>query len=625
MVGKKVSGVAGKIYLALICLFLYMPILTLVVLSFNATKTRGRFAGFSLRWYRSLFQDQSILHALFTTLLIALISALAATVFGTIVAFAMNHMKKWKKTTLMSLTNIPMLNADIVTGISLMLLFIAVNYTMGFSSVLIAHITFNLPFVVLSVAPRLGSMNTSAFEAAQDLGAPKAYAFWKVIFPDIMPNILTGFLLSFTMSVDDFVITHFTKGVGIDTLSTMIYTEQKKGIRPEIYSLSTLMFVTIFVLLILYTLHKSHAEKIKSRASSRMEAASRWISLSLVPVVFLVVLFGYYSTKTTSTGSLKVYNWGEYMDPQVLELFEKETGISVTYDEYETNESMYPIIAKGAADYDLICPSDYMIQKMSDEGLLEPINWSRIPNAKNIDDQYFEFARGYDENNTYSMPYLWGTVGILYNKKMVKGPIDSWGVLWDTRYQDDILMQKSVRDAFGVALKYLGYSLNTTDEAQLDEAKQKLLEQKHSGVVQAYVVDEVRDKMIAGEAAMGVIYSGEALTCMEENEDLAYVIPKEGSNLWMDNFAIVKGAKNKENAEKFLNFLCRPEIMKMNFEYITYSVPSSKARELLPDEYKNSTIAFPALDSLKNCEVLKYVGKDGDSLYNQKWKEIMSE
>lgn len=625
MVKKKISDVAGRIYLALIFLFLYMPILTLVVLSFNATKTRGRFAGFSLRWYRSLFQDQSILHALFTTLLIALIAALAATVFGTIVAFAMNHMKKWKKTTLMSLTNIPMLNADIVTGISLMLLFIAVNYTMGFSSVLIAHITFNLPFVILSVAPRLGSINTSAFEAAQDLGASRAYAFWKVIFPDIMPNILTGFLLSFTMSVDDFVITHFTKGVGIDTLSTMIYTEQKKGIRPEIYSLSTLMFVTIFVLLILYTLHKSHVAKIKSRSSSRREAASRWISLSLVPVVFLVVLFGYHSTKTTSTGSLKVYNWGEYMDPQVLELFEKETGISVTYDEYETNESMYPIIAKGAADYDLICPSDYMIQKMSEEGLLEPINWSRIPNAKNIDDKYFEFARGYDENNTYSMPYLWGTVGILYNKKMVKGPIDSWGVLWDTRYQDDILMQKSVRDAFGVALKYLGYSLNTTDEAQLDEAKQKLLEQKHSGVVQAYVVDEVRDKMIAGEAAMGVIYSGEALTCMEENEDLAYVIPKEGSNLWMDNFAIVKGAKNKENAEKFLNFLCRPEIMKMNFEYITYSVPSSKAQELLPDEYKNSTIAFPALDSLKNCEVLKYIGKDGDSLYNQKWKEIMSE
>lgn len=217
---------------------------------------------------------------------------------------------------------------------------------------------------------------------------------------------------------------------------------------------------------------------------------------------FWVVLFGYYSTKTTSTGSLKVYNWGEYMDPQVLELFEKETGISVTYDEYETNEPVSIIGQRGSR-----LRSDLSIglydTEMSDEGLLEPINWSRIPNAKNIDDQYFEFARGYDENNTYSMPYLWGTVGILYNKKMVKGPIDSWGVLWDTRYQDDILMQKSVRDAFGVALKYLGYSLNTTDEAQLDEAKQKLLEQKHSGVVQAYVVDEVRDKMIGGRGGHG--------------------------------------------------------------------------------------------------------------------------
>ena len=212
MVGKKVSGVAGKIYLALICLFLYMPILTLVVLSFNATKTRGRFAGFSLRWYRSLFQDQSILHALFTTLLIALISALAATVFGTIVAFAMNHMKKWKKTTLMSLTNIPMLNADIVTGISLMLLFIAVNYTMGFSSVLIAHITFNLPFVILSVAPRLGSMNTSAFEAAQDLGASTTQTLFRVLIPMSVPGISTGITMVFVPAVSTFVISRMLGG-----------------------------------------------------------------------------------------------------------------------------------------------------------------------------------------------------------------------------------------------------------------------------------------------------------------------------------------------------------------------------------------------------------------------------
>ncbi len=252
MVKKKISRFGGKLYMALIFIFLYAPIATLIVLSFNESRFRGRWKGFSLKWYGRLFQDGDIMNALMTTLILALLSALIATVFGTFVSFAMNRMKKMPKTILMSITNIPMLNADIVTGISLMLLFIALNYKMGFSSVLLAHITFNLPFVILSVLPRLRQMNNSAYEAALDLGASKPYAFWKVILPDIMPGVLTGFLLSFTMSLDDFVITHFTKGVGVDTLSTMIYTEQKKGIRPEIYALSTILFVTVFVLLLLY-------------------------------------------------------------------------------------------------------------------------------------------------------------------------------------------------------------------------------------------------------------------------------------------------------------------------------------------------------------------------------------
>lgn len=252
MVKKKISRLGGKLYMGFIFMFLYAPIVTLIVLSFNESRFRGRWKGFSLKWYERLFQDEQIMNALVTTLVLALVSALVATVFGTLVSFAMNHMKKLPKVLLMSVTNIPMLNADIVTGISLMLLFIALNIKMGFSSVLLAHITFNLPFVILSVLPRLRQLNVSAYEAALDLGASRPYAFWKVILPDIMPGVLTGFLLSFTMSLDDFVITHFTKGVGVDTLSTMIYTEQKKGIRPEIYALSTIMFVTVFVLLLLY-------------------------------------------------------------------------------------------------------------------------------------------------------------------------------------------------------------------------------------------------------------------------------------------------------------------------------------------------------------------------------------
>lgn len=326
-----------------------------------------------------------------------------------------------------------------------------------------------------------------------------------------------------------------------------------------------------------------------------------------------------------SAGELYVYNYGKYFDPDALAQFEEETGIKVTYDEYETNEVMYPIIANGAAQYDLVCPSDYMVQRMISEGMLEKINFDNVPNIKYVDQVYQDAAKGFDSANEYSVPYLWGTVGILYNKTMVKEPVDSWGILWDTKYKDNILMQKSVRDAFGITLKYLGYSLNSTDEKELEEAKQKLIQQKQSGVVQAYVVDEVRDKMIGNEAAIGVIYSGEALTCQSENPDLEYVIPKEGSNLWIDAWVIPKGAKNKENAEKFLDFLCRPEIAKMNFDYITYSIPNSEGRKLIEEEeYRNSTIAFPELASLTNCETLQYLGPDVDDIYNQKWKEVMS-
>lgn len=625
MVRERLLRTTGKLYMALIFLFLYAPIITLIVLSFNESKTRGKWGGFSVKWYIRLFQDEAIMGALFTTLILALLSALIATLFGTLVAFAINRMKKLPKTVLMSVTNIPMLNADIVTGISLMLLFIAIDYTMGFSSVLLAHITFNLPYVIISVLPRLRQINDSTYEAALDLGASKMYAFWKVILPDIMLGVLTGFLLSFTMSLDDFVITHFTKGVGVDTLSTLIYTEQKKGIRPEIYALSTILFVTVFVLLVLYNKKKDYTKKNFSLSSSRHKV-QKYAALTAVPAMIVLIVAGYHYWKPETSNKLNVYNCGEYMDPEVIAQFEEETGIDVTYDEYETNESMYPIIAKGAAEYDLVCPSDYMIERMKTEGLLEEINWDNIPNSKNIDKEYWEFAQSYDPGNRCSVPYFWGTVGILYNKTMVEGTIDSWGVLWDLKYQDNILMQKSVRDSFGITLKYLGYSLNSVEEEQLEQAKQKLLEQKRSGVVQAYVVDEVRDKMIAGEAAIGVIYSGEALTCQKSNPDLEYVIPKEGSNLWMDAWVIPKGAANKENAEKFLNFICRPKIMKKNFDYVTYSIPSSAARELIDEkEYRESDIVFPELHSLTTCEVFTYLGDEADQRYNAKWKEIMAE
>ncbi len=303
-------------------------------------------------------------------------------------------------------------------------------------------------------------------------------------------------------------------------------------------------------------------------------------------------------------------------------MFEEEYGIKVIYDEFETNESMYPKVESGAVAYDIACPSDYMISRMIQNGMLSEINYGNIPNAKkNIGAQYFEQSRGFDPENKYAIPYCWGTVGILYNRTMVEEPITCWEQLWDEKYADNILMQDSVRDAFMVAEKLNGHSMNTLDPAELEAAKNLLIEQKP--LVQAYVVDQVRDKMIGGEAAIGVIYSGEAIYTQKENPDLVYVIPEEGTNVWIDSWVILKNAPNKENAEKFINFMCREDIALMNFEYITYSTPNVAARELIEEEeIKNSEIAFPDLSQYGNLETYVYLGEDGDYLYNELWKEV---
>lgn len=240
-----------KIYIALIFIFLYSPIVTLIVLSFNSSKTRAKWGGFTFKWYLSLLSNEDIMQALYTTLVIALLSSVVATLIGTAACIGLNSMNKRSRSIIIGITNIPMLNADIVTGISLMLLFLSLKMRFGFGTILLSHITFNIPYVILSVMPRMNNLNHSTYEAARDLGASPVYAFYKVVVPDLLPGILSGFLLAFTMSLDDFIITHFTKGAGIDTLSTKIYTEVKKGIKPEMYALSTIIFVAVLILLLL--------------------------------------------------------------------------------------------------------------------------------------------------------------------------------------------------------------------------------------------------------------------------------------------------------------------------------------------------------------------------------------
>lgn len=329
-----------------------------------------------------------------------------------------------------------------------------------------------------------------------------------------------------------------------------------------------------------------------------------------------------------SAGELYVYNWGEYIDPDVVDMFEEETGIHVVYDMFETNEEMFPVIQAGGVVYDAVCPSDYMVQKMAENGLLAEINWDNVPNIAQIGDAYMEKARQFDPENKYAVPYTWGTVGILYNKNMLDelglAYPTSWADLWNPALKDEILMQDSVRDAFMVALKKDGHSLNSLEAGELDQAMADLIAQKP--LVQAYVVDQVRDKMIGGEAAVGVIYSGELLYVQDETEgtevDVDYVIPEEGTNLWIDAWVIPKNAKNKENAEKWLNFLCRPDIAKLNFEYITYATPNTGAYELLDEELQENKALFPDEKQLENCEVFHFMGDEAEAQYNDRWKVV---
>ena len=328
-----------------------------------------------------------------------------------------------------------------------------------------------------------------------------------------------------------------------------------------------------------------------------------------------------------SDNVVMVYNAGEYIDPEVPKLFEEETGIKVIYDTFETNEEMYPVIQAGGVVYDAVCPSDYMIEKMMQNHLLQEVDFNNVPNIKEIGKDYMKMCEQFDPGNKYVVPYTTGTVGILYNKKMLDDlgvPYPTkWADLWNPKLKGEILMQDSVRDAFMVALKKEGHSMNTVSDAELDEALQDLIKQKP--LVQAYVVDQVRDKMIGEEAAVGVIYSGEILYVQGELEgtdvEIDYAIPEEGTNVWFDGWVIPWNAKHKENAEKWMNFLCRPDIAAKNFEYITYPTPNVGALALLDKSYTENKAVFPDMkEVLKKGEVYTYLGEENEAKYNNRWK-----
>jgi len=335
--------------------------------------------------------------------------------------------------------------------------------------------------------------------------------------------------------------------------------------------------------------------------------------LSLILVCSLALIPG-----ASAEEVVNVYNWYDYMDERVFDMFTQETGIKVNKMYFTTNEDMMVQVRVSPGAYDLVFPSDYCVERMIAENLLAEINYDNVPNAKYTSEWLLN--PGYDPDNKYSVPFMWGTVGILYNTTMVEEPVESWGILWDETYADNIFMMDSIRDTMGITLKYLGYSLNTRDPKQLQEATQKLIAQKP--LVKAYGVDEIKDKMALGEAALAVMWSGDALYAMDQNEDLAYAVPMEGSNIWVDPMVIPATAKNKENAEKLIDFLCRPEIAQMNCEYIWYSSPNTGAIQMMGEEYTENLTINPTQDVIDRCEWFNDIPENFMTIYNALWSQV---
>ncbi|MEG0372276.1 MAG: extracellular solute-binding protein, partial [Clostridium sp.] len=452
-------------------------------------------------------------------------------------------------------------------------------------------------------------------EAALDLGATPLMAFKKVILPEIMPGILTGALLAFTMSLDDFVISFFTTGGGISNLSIQIYSMARVGVTPTINALSTLLFITVLGLLLLVNNRTGKEAKKVNKKKPNKKATI----IKIGTVVTIIAVFIGYSAFTAKSDKviLNVYNWGEYIDKTVIEGFEKEYGIKVNYETFATNEDMYVKIKSGGSSYDVAFPSDYMISKMANEGMIHELNMKNIPNYKYIDPILKN--QSFDESNKYSVPYTWGTVGIIYNKKMVSDTIDSWDILWNKKYSKNIMMLDSQRESIGIALQRRGKSINSANEKDLLQAKKDLIEQKP--LVLAYVVDEGKDKMVAGEAAMMVTWAGDAMTMMQDNDDLAFAVPFSGSNIFFDSMVIPKTSKHIDEAEMFINYMIREDIALKNTLETGYSTPQMEAKKQLPKDIREDQTAYPRESVIKKCEAYKDLG-DKTMLYDRIWTEV---
>jgi len=585
---KKKTSVGSKIILTLTMLFFYLPILYIIIFSFNDSRSLTKFGGFSLRWYEKMFADSTMMEAVLYTVIIAVIATVVATVVGTITAIGLSKSRKVVQKMVERINDLPVMNPDIVTAISLLMFFSVLTVKKGFGTLLIAHIMFCIPYVMLSVTPKLRSLDPNLIDAAMDLGATPFQALAKVIVPQIKPGIVSGALIAFTMSFDDFVISYFTTGNGVNNISILVYTMSKR-VNPSINALSTIVILLITLVLGVVNIVPIVREK-REKDGKASRAVSRKAMAAVAAVLVLAVVGGTVGASLSQqhksaaavekygSNVLKLYLPGEYLGENVISDFEKQYGVRVIVENFDSNEMMYTKLMAGDR-YDVIIPSDYMIERLMNEDFLQPLDKSMIPNMENMSDAVLGMS--YDPDNTYSIPYFWGSVGLVYNHENVDPAViesEGWEVLRNTDYAGHIYIYDSERDSFMMAFKALGYSMNTEDPNEINDAYEWLL-QMNNTMSPVYVTDEVIDGMMNGYKDIAVVYSGDAAVVLDENEDMSFYMPSQGTNIWCDAMVIPKNAENPKLANEFINYMLTYEAAFDNTETVGYTSPNAEVFE----------------------------------------------
>ena len=585
---KKKNSVASKIILILTMLFFYLPILYIIVFSFNDSRSLTKFSGFSLRWYEKMFADSTMMEAVLYTVIIALIATVVSTVVGTITAIGLSKSRKVVQKMVERINDLPVMNPDIVTAISLLMFFSVLTVKKGFGTLLLAHIMFCVPYVMLSVTPKLRSLDPNLIDAAMDLGATPFQALTKVIVPQIKPGIVSGALIAFTMSFDDFVISYFTTGNGVNNISILVYTMSKR-VNPSINALSTIVILLITLALGVVNIVPIVREK-REKDGKTSRAVSRKAMATVAGVLVLAVLGGTVGASVSQqrksaeaiekygSNVLKLYLPGEYLGENVISDFEKQFGVRVIVENFDSNEMMYTKLMAGDR-YDVVIPSDYMIERLMKEDFLQPLDKSLIPNMENMDDA----VRGmsYDPQNDWSIPYFWGSVGLVYNHENVDPAVierEGWEILRNTDYAGHVYIYDSERDSFMMAFKALGYSMNTEDPDEINAAYEWLL-QMNNTMSPVYVTDEVIDGMMNGYKDIAVVYSGDAAVVLDENEDMSFYMPSQGTNIWCDAMVIPANAENPKLAHEFINYMLTYEAAFDNTETVGYTSPNAEVFE----------------------------------------------